>query len=134
MKAYDQLLLSIQVPVRGGGSAVSAQIVMAAARGILLAIDKSKLEKFGRNMQLNPAEAHELCPEECDVPSRRKLVTQDEYGDLLEIVFGEIETKLLWVKNEASMDCGTDFEGEEAMLLTIDQLLRYVVHIAGDIA
>ena len=50
--------------VRGGGSAVSAQIVMAAARGILLAIDKSKLEKFGGNMQLNPAEVHELCPEE----------------------------------------------------------------------
>ena len=61
------------------------------------------------------------------------MVTQDEYGDLLETVFGEIETKLLWVRNEASMDCGTDSEGEEAMLLTIDQLLRSVVHIAGDI-
>ena len=34
----------------GGGSAVSAQIVMAAAQGILLAIDKSKLEEFGGNM------------------------------------------------------------------------------------
>ena len=31
------------------------------------------------------------------------------------------------------MDCGTDSEGEEAMLRTIDQLLRSVVHIAGDI-
>ena len=61
------------------------------------------------------------------------MVTQDEYGDLLETVFGEIETKLLWVRNEANMDCGTDSEGEEAMLLTIDQLLRSVVHIAGDI-
>ena len=61
------------------------------------------------------------------------MATQDEYGDLLETVFGEIETKLLWVRNEASMDCGTDSEGEEAMLRTIDQLLCSVVHIAGDI-
>ena len=58
------------------------------------------------------------------------MATQD---DLLETVFGEIETKLLWVRNEVSMDCGTDSEGEEAMLRTIDQLLCSVVHIAGDI-
>lgn len=43
---------------------------MAAAQGILLAIDKSKLEKFGGNVRLKPilgtlpAETHELCPEE----------------------------------------------------------------------
>ena len=61
------------------------------------------------------------------------MATQDEYSDLLETVFGEIETKLLWVRSEVSMDCGTDSEGEEAMLRTIDQLLRSVVHIAGDI-
>ena len=51
------------------------------------------------------------------------MVNQDEYGDLLETVFGEIETKLLWVRNEASMDCGTDSEGEEAMLLSYSALL-----------
>ena len=61
------------------------------------------------------------------------MATQDEYGDLLETIFGEIEAKLLWVRNEASDDCSTDSEGEEAMLRTIDQLLRSVVHIAGDI-
>ena len=37
------------------------------------------------------------------------------------------------MRNEASDDCNTDSEGEEAMLRTIDQLLRSVVHIAGDI-
>ena len=56
--------------VRGGGGAVSAWIVMAATQGILLAIDKSKLEEFGGNVRLKPilgtlpAETHELCPEE----------------------------------------------------------------------
>ena len=32
------------------------------------------------------------------------------------------------MRNEASDDCSTDSEGEEAMLRTIDQLLRSVVH------
>ena len=61
------------------------------------------------------------------------MATRDEYSDVLETVFGEIEAKLLWLRNEASDDCSTDNEGEEAMLRTIDQLLCSVVHIAGDI-
>ena len=46
------------------------------------------------------------------------MVTQDEYSDLLETIFGEIKAKLLWVRNEASMDCSTDSEGEEAPLIS----------------
>ena len=42
--------------VRGG--AASVRIVTAAARGILLAIDKSKLEEFGGSVQLNRFWAH----------------------------------------------------------------------------
>ena len=46
--------------VRGGGGAVSARIVTAAAQGILFAIDKSKLEEFGGNVRLNRFWAHSL--------------------------------------------------------------------------
>ena len=51
--------------------------------------------------------------------------------DLLESLLSNVEAKLLWIRNEASNDCTT--EGEEAMLRTVDQLLRSVVLIAGEI-
>ena len=38
--------------VRDGGGVVSARIVMAAARGILLSCDRSRLIEFGRDVEL----------------------------------------------------------------------------------
>ena len=46
--------------VREGGGAVSARIVMAAARGILLKCDRSKLVEFGGYIELNRQWAHSL--------------------------------------------------------------------------
>lgn len=39
--------------VRQGGGAVSARIAMAAARGILLKCDQTKLAEFGGHVELN---------------------------------------------------------------------------------
>ena len=39
--------------VREGGGIVSARIAMAAARGILLAYNRSRLVEFGGDMELN---------------------------------------------------------------------------------
>ena len=46
--------------VREGGGAVSARIAMAAARGILLKCDRTKLAEFGGPVQLNRHWAHSL--------------------------------------------------------------------------
>ena len=46
--------------VREGGGAVTARIVMAAARGILLKCDRSKLVEFGGHVELNRQWAHSL--------------------------------------------------------------------------
>ena len=46
--------------LREEGEAGSAQIVMAAARGILLRCNCSVLEEFGRPIQLNRYWAHSL--------------------------------------------------------------------------
>lgn len=46
--------------VREGGGAVSARIAMAAARGILLKCDRSKLVEFGGHIELNQQWAHSL--------------------------------------------------------------------------
>lgn len=39
--------------IKDGGGAVSARIVMAAARGILLKCDRTQLEEFGGPVPLN---------------------------------------------------------------------------------
>ena len=46
--------------VREGGGAVSARIVTAAAPGILLSCDKTRLEEYGGNIRLNRHWAHSL--------------------------------------------------------------------------
>ena len=46
--------------VREGGGMVSARIAMAAARGILLKCDQTKLAEFGGPVQLNSHWAHSL--------------------------------------------------------------------------
>ena len=46
--------------VRDGGGAVSARIAMAAARGILLKCDRTKLAEFGGHVELNRQWAHSL--------------------------------------------------------------------------
>ena len=46
--------------VREGGEAVSARIAIAAARGILLKCDRTKLAEFGGPVQLNRHWAHSL--------------------------------------------------------------------------
>ena len=48
-KKVQQYLLK----VREGGGAVSAQIAIASARGILLHCDRSSLVEFGGHIQLN---------------------------------------------------------------------------------
>ena len=46
--------------MRERGGAVSERIAMAAAQGILLAVDRNKLQQFGGNVQLNRFWAHSL--------------------------------------------------------------------------
>ena len=50
----------ILVRVRDGGGVVSARIAMAAARGILMSCNRSRLVEFGGDMQLNRQWAYSL--------------------------------------------------------------------------
>lgn len=56
----DTLVQTYLRKVREGGGAASARIAIAAARGILVAIDRRKLEKFGGNVRLNRFWAYSL--------------------------------------------------------------------------
>ena len=56
----DTKVQSYLTKLREGGGAVSARIVMAAARGILLKCDRSKLVEFGGHVELSRHWAHSL--------------------------------------------------------------------------
>ena len=58
-----QLDLKVQLylkKVREGGEAISARIVMVAARGILLKCDRTELAEYGGHVHLNRGWAHSL--------------------------------------------------------------------------
>ena len=52
--------LDTKVYLRQGGGALSARIVMAAARGILLKCDRTKLAEFGGRVEINRHWVHSL--------------------------------------------------------------------------
>ena len=66
--------------VREGGGAVSARIVMAAARGILLSCDKSKLEDFGGSVRLTRHWAHSLL-KRMKFVQRRAATAKSKHSD-----------------------------------------------------
>ena len=46
--------------VHEAGGSISSQVVIAAARGILKSMDKTKLREFGGHVELNRHWAHSL--------------------------------------------------------------------------
>ena len=58
--SIDWMVQSYLKKVREGGGAVTARIAMAAARGVLLSCDKTKLAEFGGHVQLNRHWAYAL--------------------------------------------------------------------------
>ena len=56
----DSRVQSYLEKVREGGGVITARIAVAAARGILLACDRSKLMEFGGHIQLNPSWGYSL--------------------------------------------------------------------------
>ena len=65
--------------VRSGGGAVSARIVMAAARGILLSCDKLMLEEYGGGVRLNRHWAHSLL-KRMDFVQRRATTAKSKHS------------------------------------------------------
>jgi len=59
-RELDTLVQKYLRKVRDGGDAISARIVMAAARGIILKCDRSKLAEFGGHIEINRQWAHSL--------------------------------------------------------------------------
>jgi hypothetical protein len=56
----DSMLQMYLRKIREGGGSVSTRIVTAAARGLLLSYDKTKLEEFGKSVCLNRHWAYSL--------------------------------------------------------------------------
>ena len=56
----DRKVQKYLVRVRNGGGVVSAKIAMAAARGILMSCNRSRLVEFGGDVQLNRQCAYSL--------------------------------------------------------------------------
>ena len=65
--------------VRGGGGVVSARIVIAAARGILLSCDKSRLVEYGGPIELNRAWAYSLL-RRMDFVKRKASTAKSKYN------------------------------------------------------
>ena len=59
-RELDTLVQKYLRKVRDGGGAISARIVMAATRGIILKCDRNKLVEFGGHIEINRQWAHSL--------------------------------------------------------------------------
>lgn len=80
-KKLDSMLQMYLRKIRDGGGRVSTRIVSAAARGLLLSYDRSRLEEFGGSLRLNRHWAYSLL-RRMKFVKRKATTSKSKYSDV----------------------------------------------------